>query len=59
MRGYPSFEIHFFQKSDIIWSLGHYPWSVLVLVHWNQEKDFWVLLIPKHKSSIKLGNILL
>ena len=24
-RGYPSFEMSFFQKSDVIWSLGHYP----------------------------------
>ena len=59
MRGYPSFKMSFFQKSDVIWSLGHYPCSVLGLVYWNQEKHFWALLIPQHKSSIKLGNILL
>ena len=59
MRGYPSFEMSFFQKSDVIWSLGHYPWSVLGLVYWNQQKHFWNLLILKHKSLIKLGNILL
>ena len=59
MRGYPSFKMSFFQKSDVIWRLGHYPCSVLGLVYWNQEKHFWALLIPKHKSSIKLGNILL
>ena len=58
-RGYPSFEMSFFQKSDVIWSLDHYPCSVLGLVYRNQEKYFWALLIPKHKSSIKLGNILL
>ena len=51
-RGYPSFELSFIQKSDVIWSLGHYPCSVLGLVYRNQEKHFWVLLIPKHKSSI-------
>ena len=59
MRGYPSFEMSFFQKSDVIWSLGHYPCSVIGLVYRNQEKHFWALLIPKHKSSIKLGNNLL
>ena len=59
MRGYPSFKISFFQKSDVIWSLGHPPCSVIGLVYRNQEKHFWALLIPKHKSSIKLGNILL
>ena len=59
MRGYPSFKMSFFQKSDVIWSLGHYPCSVQGLVYPNQEKHFWALLIPKHKSSIKLGNILL
>ena len=58
-RGYPSFEMSIFQKSDVIWSLGRYPCSVLGLVYRNQEKHFWALLIPKHKSSIKLGNILL
>ena len=59
MSGCPSFEMSFFQKSDVIWSLGHYPCSVIGLVYRNQEKHFWALLIPKHKSSIKLGNILL
>ena len=59
MRAYPSFKISFFQKSDVIWSLGHSPCSVIRLVYQNQEKHFWALLIPKHKSSIKLGNILL
>ena len=59
MRGYPSFEMSFFQKSDVIWSLGHYPCSVQRLVYPNQEKYFWALLIPKHKSSTKLANILL
>ena len=59
MSGCPSFEMSFFQKSDVIWSLGHYPCSVQGLVYPNQEKHFWALLIPKHKSSIKLGNILL
>ena len=59
MRAYPSFKISFFQKSDVIWSLGHPPCSVIGLVYRNQEKHFWALLIPKHKSSIKLGNILL
>ena len=59
MRGYPSFKISFFQKSDVIWSLGHHPCSVIGLVYRNQEKHFWALLIPKHKSSIKLGNNLL
>ena len=59
MRGCPSFEMSFFQKSDVIWSLGHYPCLVLGLVYRNQEKHFWALLIPKHKSSIKLGNNLL
>ena len=59
MRGCPSFEMSFFQKSDVIWSLGHYPCSVIGLVYRNQEKHFWALLIPKHKSSIKLGNNLL
>ena len=59
MSGCPSFEMSFFQKSDVIWSLGHYPCLVLGLVYRNQEKHFWALLIPKHKSSIKLGNILL
>ena len=29
MRGYPSFEMSFFQKSDVIWTLGHSPCSVL------------------------------
>ena len=33
MRGYPSFEMSFFQKSDVIWSLGHHPCSVLGLVY--------------------------
>ena len=51
------FEMSFFQKSDVIWSAGHYPCLVLGLVYQNQEKYFWALLIPKHKSSIKLGNI--
>ena len=51
------FEMSFFQKSDVIWSAGHYPCLVLGLVYRNQEKYFWALLIPKHKSSIKLGNI--
>ena len=59
MRGYPSFKISFFQKSDVIWTLGHSPCSVLGLVYRNQEKHSWALLIPKHKSSIKLGNNLL
>ena len=59
MRGYPRFEMSFFQKSNVFWSLGHYPCSVIGLVYRNQEKHFWALLIPKHKSSIKLGNILL
>ena len=59
MSGYPSFEMSFFQKSDVIWSLGHCACSVLGLVNRNQEKHFRTLLIPKHKSSIKLGNILL
>ena len=59
MRGYPSFEMSFFQKSDTIWSLGHYPCSVLGLLCWNQEKHFWALLIPRLKGSIKFGNILL
>ena len=59
MRGYPSFKMSFFQKSDVIWSLGHYPCSVLGLVSLNQEKHFWALLILQHKNSIKLGNILL
>ena len=27
MRGHPSFKISFFQKSDVIWSLGHPPSS--------------------------------
>ena len=58
MRGYPSFTMSFFQKSDVIWSLGHYPCSVLGLVYLNQEKNLGALLIPKHKSSTKLGNIL-
>ena len=56
MCGYPSFEMSFFQKSGVIWSLGRYPCSVLGLGYRNQEKHFWALLIPKHKSSIKLGN---
>ena len=59
MRGYPSFEMSFFQKFDVIWSLGHYSCSALGLVYRDQEKHFWALLIPKHNSSIKLGNILL
>ena len=59
MRGYPSFKMSFFQKSDIIWSLSHYPCSVQGLMYPNQEKHFWALLISKHKSSTKLGNILL
>ena len=59
MRGCPSFEMSFFQTSDVIWSFGHYACSVLGLVYWSQGKLFWALLIPKHKSSIKLGNILL
>ena len=58
MRGYPSFKISFFQKSDVIWSLDHSSCSVLELVYRNQEKHFWALLIPKHKSSIKFGYIL-
>ena len=29
MSGCPSFEMSFFQKSDVIWSLGHYACSVL------------------------------
>ena len=33
MRGYPSFKMSFFQKSDVIWSLGHYRCSVLGLVY--------------------------
>ena len=28
------------------------------IVYRNQEKHFWALFIPKYKSSIKLGNIL-
>ena len=32
-RGYPSFKMSFFQKSDFIWSLGHYPCSALGLVY--------------------------
>ena len=40
MGGYPSFEMSFFQKSDVIWSLGHYPCSVLGLVYRNQRKTF-------------------
>ena len=59
MRGYPSFKMSFFRKSDVIWSLGHYRCSVQGLVHPSQEKHFWALLIPKHNSSTKLGNILL
>ena len=59
MSGCPSFEMSFFQKSDVIWSPGHYPCLALGLVYRNQEKHFQALLIPKHKSSIKLGNILL
>ena len=59
MRRYSSFTMSFFQKSDVISSLGHYPCSVLGLVYPNQEKNFGALLIPKHKSSTKLGNILL
>ena len=59
MRSYPSFKMSFFQKSDVIWSLGHSPCSLQGLVYPNQEKYFWALLIPKHKSSTKLGNILL
>ena len=43
MRGYPTFEMSFFQKSDGIWSLGHYPCSVRGLVYRNQEKHFWAL----------------
>ena len=35
MRGYFSFEMSFFQTSDVIWSLGHYACSVLGLVYWN------------------------
>ena len=57
MRGYPSFKMSFFRKSVVIWSLGHYRCSVKGLVYPNQEKHFWALLIPKHKSSTKLGNI--
>ena len=59
MRGYPSFKMSFSQKSDVIWSLGHYPCSVQELVYPNQEKHFWALLILKHKSSTKLGNTIL
>ena len=59
MRGYPSFKMSFFQNSDVICSLGHHPCSLLGLVYWNHEKHFWALLIPKHESLIKLGNILL
>ena len=59
MRGYPRFEMSWFQNSDVIWSLGHYLCSVVGLVYRNQEKHFWALLISKHKSSIKFGNILL
>ena len=33
MRGYPSFEMSFFQTSDVIWSFGHYACSVLGLVY--------------------------
>ena len=33
MRGYPSFEMSFFQKSDVIWSLGHHPCSEQGLVY--------------------------
>ena len=40
MRAYPSFKISFFEKSDVIWSLGHSPCSVLELVYQNQEKHF-------------------
>ena len=58
MRSYPSFKMSFFHRSDVVWSLGHYPCSVLGLVYPNQEKHFCALLIPKHKSSTKLGNIL-
>ena len=29
LRAYPSFKMSFFQKYDFIWSLGHYPCSVL------------------------------
>ena len=57
MRGYPSFKMSFFQKSEVIWSLGHYPCSLKGLVYPNQEKHFWALLIPKHKSSTKLGKM--
>lgn len=38
---YPSFEMSFFRKSDVICSLGHYPCSVLGLVFRNQENVFW------------------
>ena len=55
MRGYPSFKMSFFQKSDVIWRLGHYPCSVVGLVYRNQEKHFWALLIPKHKEFDKVG----
>ena len=50
VRGYPILKWAFSQKSDVIWSLGHYACSVLGLVYWNQEKSFWALLIPKHKN---------
>ena len=61
MRGYPSFKMSFFQKSDVTstTSLGYYPCSVQGLVYPNLENHFWALLIPKHKSCTKLGNNLL
>ena len=52
MRGYPSFQMSFFQKSDVIWSFGHHPCSVQGLVYPNQEKHFWALLIVRQSSVI-------
>ena len=42
MQDYLSFEISFFQKSDIIWSPGHYPYGYNYLI--SNKRD-WNIIV--------------
>ena len=42
MHDYLSFEISFFQKSDIIWSPGHYPYGYNYLI--SNKRD-WNIIV--------------
>ena len=42
MQDYLSFEISFFQKSDIIWSPGHYPYGYNYLI--SNKRD-WTIIV--------------